>query len=97
MSRSYKKHEYTSDGRPHTTKMIKNRANRKTRSTDDIPNGAAYRRLYESWDIRECRLPWSWKEAKEQWEKSQDDTNFLRRFPTLKRFHRYWLHHAKNK
>lgn len=97
MSRSYKKHEYTTDGRPRTAKWVKNRANRKARNTDDIPNRAAYKRLYESWNIRECRLPWSWEKAKEQWEESQDDDGFMRRFPTLKRFHRYWLHHAKNK
>ncbi len=47
MSRSYKKHLIIKDH----DGFSKNQANRKVRRTKDIPDGKAYRRVYESWKI----------------------------------------------
>ena len=46
MSRSYKKNIRVTDGRAHTTKYVKNLANRKVRRSADIPDGASHKRVY---------------------------------------------------
>ena len=50
MSRSYKKFPGFSDG-DSCKKFPKRWAARKVRHSKNIPNGGAYRRLYNSWDI----------------------------------------------
>ena len=97
MSRSYRKNIRVTDGRAHTTKYIKNLANRKVRRSTDVPDGASHKRVYESWDIRDYRKPWSWEDAKKMWEESSEDEYIRKRFPTLKRYHRHWLQSAKMK
>ena len=47
MSRSYKKSLWIKDRSP----FHKKQANRKVRRSEDVPNGKAYRKFYESYDI----------------------------------------------
>ena len=96
MSRSYKKHPYITDGSPGTTKEKKRYANKKVRNADDIPNGKAYRKFYESYDIHDWIMRWTWEEAKANWE-DEDNFSLKERYPTIERFYRYWLKCCKNK
>jgi len=52
MSRSYKHHPFCTD-RKHGAKWWKSQANRKVRHTFNIPNGKAYRKVYNPWNIRD--------------------------------------------
>ena len=52
MSRSYKHHPFCTD-RKDGAKWWKNQANRKVRHTMEIPNGKAYRKVYNSWNIHD--------------------------------------------
>ena len=52
MSRSYKKHLIRKDGSGSKWKPFrKNQANRRIRRSPDVPNGNAYRRLYDQWNL----------------------------------------------
>ena len=90
MSRSYKKYPCSKDGGPARVKFAKREANKKVRRTDDIPSGKSYRRVFEPWDIHDCINYWPWREAKAWYEENKDDVYWLRRYPTLKSFYRYW-------
>ena len=37
-------------------KLVKRWANKKVRRNDDIPNGKAYRKYFESWNINDYRF-----------------------------------------
>ena len=65
MSRSYKKNPVCTDGSPHTTKESKKFANKKVRRHEDIPNGSAYKKVSDSYDIHDYIFSRTWKEAKE--------------------------------
>ena len=95
MSRSYKKHPYCTDSSPKTTKEKKKFANKKVRNYDDLPDGAAYKKISESWDIHDYSDRWTWEEAKRAWE--DKDSYYSKHYPTLKDFYRYWLKCAKTK
>lgn len=60
MSRSYKHTPVITDcsGRPHIAKYYKRQANRKVRHTFDVLNGKQYRRVYNSWNIRDFISYW---------------------------------------
>jgi hypothetical protein len=51
MSRSYKHNPWHKDGGPNYRRFQKNQANRKVRRSSDIPDGKAYRRFFNPWDI----------------------------------------------
>lgn len=90
MSRSYKKNPYCTDGSPKTTQESKKFANKKVRNTKDLPNGGAYKKVFESYDIHDFIDRWTWEEAKALWERG--DNQYLRNlYPTLKDFYRHWL------
>ena len=96
MSRSYKKSPVYTDGSPGTTKEKKKVANRKVRHTEDIPNGGAYRKVHDSWDIHDYTIRWTWEEAKAFWESGENE--YLRKYyPTLKEYCCYWLKICKLK
>lgn len=96
MSRSYKKNPYHTDGSPKTTQENKKFANKKVRNTEDLPNGGAYKKVSESWDIHDFIIRWTWEEAKALWECG--DNQYLRdHYPTLKDFYRYWLKYYRSK
>lgn len=90
MSRSYKKYPCSKDGGPTRVKFAKREANKKVRRTSNIPSGKSYRRVFEPYDIHDYINYWPWHEAKKWYEANKDDVYWLRRYPTLKSFYRYW-------
>lgn len=94
MSRSYKKYPVVNDSQPKSTKARKKIANRKVRNTDDVPNGKAYKKVSESWNIRDFAWFWSWEEALKGYEENE---YLKKRYPTIDEFHRFWLQEAKCK
>jgi hypothetical protein len=54
MSRSYKKHPFCAQQNG-SRKFYKRYANKVVRNTLDVPNGKAYRKCYETWDIFDYR------------------------------------------
>ena len=96
MSRSYKKHPWVTDGGTPGTKYSKRFANKKVRRNEDIPNGGSYKKVYESWEIRDYKWYWTWEEAKKDWEENKN--YYLKHhFPNLKSYYRYWVTHNKTK
>ena len=62
MSRSYSRYAVVTDyGRRHT-RWAKRQASKKVRRTCGIDDGGAYKKIYESWDIRDYRFFHSAKE-----------------------------------
>ena len=57
MSRSYRK-PWVTDGYKGSSRRqwAKRYANKKVRHAEDVPNGKAYRKFYESWNI--CDYKW---------------------------------------
>ena len=94
MSRSYKKYPIVNDSKPKSTKAKKKIANRKVRNTDDVPNGKAYKKVSESWDIRDFSWFWSWEDAKKDYEENE---YLKKRYPTADDYYRFWLQEAKGK
>ncbi len=97
MSRSYKKSPVYTDGSRGTTKMAKRIAQKKVRKVDDLPmKGNAHKKISESWTIHDYCNRWTWEEAKEQWERGENE--YLKKhYPTLKEFYRYWLKCCRSK
>ncbi len=56
MSRSYKKIAGFTDYTRKYTKWAKRQANKKVRRAYNVPNGKAYRKVYNPWDIHD----WVW-------------------------------------
>lgn len=67
MSRSYKKHPIIKYAGCKDYKKIYNRKLRRTTNIDDIPNGNAYKKMNESWNINDITSWCSW-EACKRWE-----------------------------
>lgn len=98
MSRSYKKNPWVTDHKAGTTKDTKKFANKTVRHKKNLPSGkAAYRKVFESWNICDYKYMWTWEEAKKKWEESDKDDHIKRRFPDLKSYYRYWLKCTKGK
>ena len=97
MSRSCKKSPVYTDGSCGTTKKAKRIAQKKVRKVDDLPmKGNAHKKVSESWTIHDYCNRWTWEEAKEQWERG--DNEYLKKhYPTLKEFYRYWLKCCRSK
>lgn len=74
MSRSYKHTPVVTDrsGRPGSAKYFKRQANRKVRHTFDVPNGKAYRRVYNPWNIRDYIFYWPQSYAVERYNRYYD-------------------------
>ena len=97
MSRSYKKTPYCGDNKGKNKKRFANSKLRTKLKNHDfiLPNGGAYKKVYESWDI--CDFYWitSWKEywniCIRIWHQYGGD------YPDKKQEYRYWLHHYRNK
>lgn len=60
MSRSYRKNWILTDnyGSPYK-KFAKRQANKKIRKSKNVPNGKAYRKFFESWDICDYKIHYS--------------------------------------
>lgn len=67
MSRSYKKNPIVKDGR--SGKVGKRFANKKVRRyKGELPDGKAYRKLYESWDIHDWVFRETLQEHRDRYE-----------------------------
>ena len=100
MSRSYKKSPVCTDGRVGTTKEMKNFANKKIRKKkvdEEIPRGGAYKKYSESWDIHDYVTMETWAEAKNWYEKNQENPYIKKYYPTIKHFYRNWRKYYMNK
>jgi hypothetical protein len=62
MSRSYSRFAVVSDYSRNYTSWAKRQASKKVRRTCGIDDGGAYKKVYESWDIRDYRFFYSEKE-----------------------------------
>lgn len=51
VSRSYKHSPWSKDGSPGWRRFAKRLANRTVRKARDVPNGGAYRKVFQSYDI----------------------------------------------
>ena len=95
MSRSYKHNPFCTD-RPHGAKYWKRQANHKVRRTLEVPNGKAYRKVYNPWEIHDyiCR------ESKYDamfWYNSHKKTYyyeyFYKKYPTFEDYmNKCWAH-----
>ena len=59
MSRSYREPYWVDSYGYKGKKLVKRFANKKVRRTFDIPDGKAYRRLYDSWNIVDWKSKWN--------------------------------------
>jgi hypothetical protein len=55
MARSYRKPILTSGYGSYRRRWYKNQANRMVRRTPDVPDGKAYRKVYDPWDVIEYK------------------------------------------
>lgn len=94
MSRSYKKHPRCKDS---ANKDMKKFANKKVRHTKNIPNGKAYKKIFESWDISDWNWIWTKQEATEQWLSASEDSWIRKQFKTLEDYLKYWEKCVKRK
>lgn len=101
MSRSYKKNPFVTDHKCGTTKSLKRLANRtfrrKISCDEDMPARPAHRKYTETWNIHD----YSWRMTREEaiewyneqleWQKNKGSLDyFLKRYPTLEAWLKYW-------
>lgn len=92
MSRSYKKHSFSTDGSPHHTKEMKRYANSKVRNTKGKFNGGSYKKIFCSYDIHDYIFRFSKKDAIKRW---FDEENGI--LNGIYKFHPKYSFHAKYK
>ena len=104
MSRSIKKTPILKDG-GRSSKWGKRQANKAIRRyEDEIPNGGAYKKLFESMEINDYICYWTEEDAKAQyymWKRHYHykgwDDSFNKDFGTLEEYLLRWRKHMKNK
>ena len=87
MSRSYKKHPYVKDP---ADKRMKRYANKKVRHTKDIPNGKAYKKVFNSWAISDYQWIWTKEDAIREYKNAKNYSYTKRHFETLEKYLIYW-------
>lgn len=97
MSRSYKKEPVYTDYSRKTTKYWKRQANHKVRRENNIPNGKAYRKVYNSWKIHDYVTRWTKTEAIAWYNKVTSDSWpynwWIEKYSTLDAYlNEYWEH-----
>ena len=100
MSRSYKKNPYVTDHKRRTTKQSKRIANRifrrKLSHDEDMPARSQHKKITESYNI--CDYKWRMTEAEAiEWYNTDASDWFLKRYPTLESWLKYWKKCYKNK
>lgn len=99
MSRSYKKNPVGKDsGDKKSMKQIANRrVRRRLKNDEDMPARLQHKKMTESWDITDYKSRMTREEAVQwyneqlEWQKNKDSlTYFLRRYPTLEAWLKYW-------
>lgn len=97
MSRSFKKHPFITDNKSGTTKKQKRFSNKRIRNQEDLPNGGAFKKVSETYNIHDFIRRWTWQEAKE-WYLNQNEDDYIKgAYPNLNKFYRYWLKCCKIK
>ena len=96
MSRSYKHNPFCTD-RPHGAKYWKRLANHKVRRSKEIPKGKGYRKIYESWEIRDWAYRESYYDAVAWYDKVTAEgypyDYWIKKWPTLKDYmNKCWAH-----
>ncbi len=94
MSRSYKKHNRVKDP---ANKGMKRYANKKVRHTKNVPNGKAYKKLFESWDISDWNWIWTKEQAIEDYNSAPEDSWIKKHYETLEKYLMYWEKCTKRK
>lgn len=94
MSRSYKKHPFVKDP---ANKFMKRYANKKVRRTPNIPNGKAYKKVFESWEISDWNWIWTKNEAIHDWESAEPNSWIREHYETLEKYLIYWEKCVKRK
>lgn len=87
MSRSYKKHPRVKDA---ANKGMKKFANKKVRHTKNIPNGKAYKKVFESWEISDWNWIWTRQEAIDTYNQAPANSWIKKRYETLEQYLIYW-------
>lgn len=101
MSRSYKKNPYVTDNSNGRRKISKRYANHQVRQRismdDEMPARPQHKKMTESWDI--CDYRWrmtrqeaiQWYKEEFEWQKNKGSVKyFLKRYPTLEAWLKYW-------
>lgn len=95
MSRSYKKHFRC---KQKNSKIEKKRANKKVRHfKSDLPNGKAYRKLFESWDICDWNWIWTKQDAINGYNRKSNSSWVNDHYETLEEYLIYWEKCVKRK
>lgn len=97
MSRSFKKHPVSTDGR--NGQIIPKRFANKTvrRNKNKIPSkGKYYKKIYCSYNIHDWISRWSWEEAKKEYE-NNPWPHWKIQYPILKDFYNHWAKYYKRK
>ena len=95
MSRSYKKHYRVKDK---NNKFMKRYANKKVRHTKDLPNGRAYKKVMEPWDISDWNWYWSRQDAINEYYSNDPLNAWIHdEFETLEKYLIYWEKCVKRK
>jgi len=96
MSRSYKKNPYMKDNGK-SKKWSKRKASQKFRrdmaESEELSKGSAYKKHFESWNIADYCSRMTRREAIEWYEhraKDEASVYFLKRYPTLEKWLKYW-------
>lgn len=99
MSRSYKKNPCAKDsGDKKAMKQIANRTvRRRIKKDEDMPSRLQHKKITESWDITDYKTRMTREEAIQwyneqlEWQKNKGSlTYFLKRYPTLEVWLKYW-------
>ena len=69
MSRSYKHTPVCGEYSRNTTKYLKRQASHKVRRSSDVPNGKAYRKFFNPWNIRDYISYWTKEDAIDRYTK----------------------------
>jgi len=68
MSKSYREPVFKDTYGTRHRRWAKNRANRKVRKTGEVPNGKAYRKFYNPWNIQDWSSRWDpWPSVITNW------------------------------
>ena len=94
MSRSYKKFPIVKDP---ANKGMKRFANKKVRHTKNIPNGKAYKKVFESWEISDYCWIWTREEAINNYKQASENSWIRKHFKTLEDYLKYWEKCVKRK
>lgn len=94
MSRSYKKNPVVKDANDRAMKRLANRTvRRRIKDDEDMPARLQHKKMTESWMISDYKSRMTREEAIQWYNEIVDrnpTTRFMRRYPTLEAWLKYW-------